>query len=442
MANLPTAGLTSPVPFQLYRRLAFGGAGANVQTITADKVILPTHEDVLIITPSGADRSLTLPSPTVMNKIGQGGHGLFHWIGVPAAASQNIVVKTSGAATLATVAPGSATLVVFAGTEWKVAMAPAAQASSATNFGISGLLSLAASSTAAAPAVAFTGDATSGVYRVSAGVLAFALGGVAGPAIGSASAPTHAAATDTAGADVYLVAPAAGGTATTAKAGAALILNSGAGSVGSAAVAGGPGGVSTSAGGVGGAKGGVGTAAGGAGGARNSTGGAGGATASAGTDAGGAGGTSNVTGGAGGNATAGTGNGGAGGPVALTPGAGGTTTGGTAGLLGDIQLKGPLSSPVTAAQDVAGAGGTITLPTTGVIKILTATGSPGTGTILTAGKYAGQMICLIQATAANSITMAAAGTSNVADGTGCVLVALKAYWFAWDGTSRWYRTAA
>lgn len=225
----------------------------------------------------------------------------------------------------------------------------------------------------------------------------------------------------------------------TATAGGAGLVNAatgGAGGAGSGTTAGGAGGAITDTGGAGGSKTGTGAAAGGAGGAANQIGGAGGNTASSGTDAGGAGGAAALTGGTGGNATAGTGNGGAGGNIVLTPGAGGTSAGGTSGAQGTISLAGPVSSPVTAAQTLASTN-TVTLPTTGIVKLVTNAGAV-TGIILPVGRVDGDEIVLMNISA-NSITMAAAGTSRVADGVSCVIAALTKMSFRWSATqSLWY----
>ena len=99
-------------------------------------------------------------------------------------------------------------------------------------------------------------------------------------------------------------------------------------------------------------------------------------------------------------------------------------------------LGGP-SSSLAAAATIA-TSGTIALPTQGDTAKLT-TGGVVTGVILTAGTYDGQRLSLIN-TSANSITFAAAGTSNVADGTSAVLAANRSMTFVWDATSaRWYR---
>ncbi len=193
--------------------------------------------------------------------------------------------------------------------------------------------------------------------------------------------------------------------------------------------------------GAGGAKTGTGAAAGAVGGAASVVSGAGGATASSAADAGGAGGALAITAGAGGAASAGTGNGGAGGSITLTPGAGGTSAGGTAGARGKISLAGPVSSPVAVSQAIDTAG-TITLPTGGINQLVaTSSAANKTGVILTAGRHDGEEIRLIN-TSANSLTFAAAGTSNVADGTGSVLAALTAMKMTWEaGAARWFRDA-
>lgn len=209
-----------------------------------------------------------------------------------------------------------------------------------------------------------------------------------------------------------------------------------AGAAGSGTTAGTAGTAASLVAGAGGAKADTGAAVGGAGGAASVVGGAGGATASSGSNAAGAGGGVTLTGGAGGAATAGTGNGGAGGSVTLNPGAGGTTTGGTAGVIGAIVLGGPVRSPVTSAQTLSN-GNTITLPTTGKNKLLSNAGAV-TGILMTAGRFDGEEVTLINTTA-NSITFAAVGTSLVANGTSAVIAANTRMTLVYDATSaKWY----
>lgn len=182
-------------------------------------------------------------------------------------------------------------------------------------------------------------DADTAIYATTDDQIEIKQNGVKTLATAISSGMTFAAATDTAGQDVYIQAADAGASATTARTGAALELRTGDGSAGATTVAGGVGGAMTVVAGAGGAKTGTGAAAGGAGGATAVTAGAGGATASSGADNGGAGGGVTVTAGVGGAASAGTGNGGAGGTITLAPGAGGASAGGVAGAPGKVKLN-------------------------------------------------------------------------------------------------------
>ena len=104
-----------------------------------------------------------------------------------------------------------------------------------------------------------------------------------------------------------------------------------------------------------------------------------------------------------------------------------------------VTNNGTMISGVVAVQSIAD-NGTIALPTTGMNAIVaTSSAADKTGVILTAGSTTGQTIRLIN-TSANSLTFAAAGTSNVADGTGSVLAALTAMTLTWEsGAGRWFR---
>lgn len=72
-----------------------------------------------------------------------------------------------------------------------------------------------------------------------------------------------------------------------------------------------------------------------------------------------------------------------------------------------------------------------------------APGGAITGVILQPGTSPGQRVTVVnESAAANTITFAAAGTSNVADGVTTVIPGLRASTFWWDSvTARWYRTA-
>lgn len=91
---------------------------------------------------------------------------------------------------------------------------------------------------------------------------------------------------------------------------------------------------------------------------------------------------------------------------------------------------------------IAGAG-TITVGTSGGNGSLRVTAAGAvTGVILTAGTRAGQKLSIIhEGAAANTITFAASGTSNIADGTSAVLAGLRKLELEWDAsTSLWYRS--
>ena len=81
-------------------------------------------------------------------------------------------------------------------------------------------------------------------------------------------------------------------------------------------------------------------------------------------------------------------------------------------------------------------GGTI--PTSAAVVHVSPSGAV-TGAILAAGTFDRQPLTLVNLSA-NSITFAAAGTSNVADGVSDVVAALTARAFVWEAaTGRWYR---
>ncbi len=84
-----------------------------------------------------------------------------------------------------------------------------------------------------------------------------------------------------------------------------------------------------------------------------------------------------------------------------------------------------------------------TITTTGVGVARVAPGGAVTGIILQSGVFPGQEVWVVnEATGANTVTFAAAGTSNVADGASAALAGLTARKFVWDGaTSLWYRAA-
>lgn len=63
-----------------------------------------------------------------------------------------------------------------------------------------------------------------------------------------------------------------------------------------------------------------------------------------------------------------------------------------------------------------------------------------TGIITQAGSFHGQHCWVVNTSAANTVTFAASGTSNVATGTGAAVGALKATLLVWNANTRlWYQ---
>lgn len=118
MANLAGGALTSPTPFQLYRRLAMGGDGIAVQTITAAVTITSQHESFIALNPSTGTRVVTLPTAAAGAR-----KGLFHVL-YNSGTTYSLTINKPASTTLCTLAPGQSCIVVY-GTAWTVALAPA-----------------------------------------------------------------------------------------------------------------------------------------------------------------------------------------------------------------------------------------------------------------------------------------------------------------------------
>lgn len=110
-------------------------------------------------------------------------------------------------------------------------------------------------------------------------------------------------------------------------------------------------------------------------------------------------------------------------------GLGGGSTGGiSTRTLQAEGLSGTLQAPVN--------GSTITIDNP-VVRVNPA--AAVTGIILTPGVQGGQMVTVINQSVANSVTFAASGTSNVADGVADVIAAVTAKRFVWNSAqSLWY----
>jgi hypothetical protein len=79
-----------------------------------------------------------------------------------------------------------------------------------------------------------------------------------------------------------------------------------------------------------------------------------------------------------------------------------------------------------------------TITTAGLVESRVTTAGAVTGVILQPGTISGQ-ICFAVNTSANTITFAAAGTSNVANGVTSVIAANSKIIFVWDSvTALWY----
>jgi len=106
--------------------------------------------------------------------------------------------------------------------------------------------------------------------------------------------------------------------------------------------------------------------------------------------------------------------------------------------IGDPLINGTTITATSATSPDPGNSGTIATAGLGVTKVNPA--GAETGVILAAGIIDGQEVTVVNtAAAANSITFAAAATSNVADGVSDVIAGLKSRTYVWEsGTARWY----
>tara|TARA_Y100001970_G_scaffold293936_1_gene444804 strand:- start:3080 stop:3472 length:393 start_codon:yes stop_codon:yes gene_type:complete len=87
----------------------------------------------------------------------------------------------------------------------------------------------------------------------------------------------------------------------------------------------------------------------------------------------------------------------------------------------------------SSLQTLSGNGETITVLDKGMVIRIDAGGGARTGTILQQGSVDGQIIILVNV-GGEKITMAAAGTSNVASGTGCAIDTGTSYLCVYDST--------
>ncbi len=313
---------------------------------------MPSDPNTLYFDPGGASRDVTLPAEASSS-------GKWFRIVNEADAAENLVVKDDGGSTIVTIGQNEEAQVTCNGTAWKGVVGPSAGST------LDYLTSTGTVAGASSQAQDFQSNGIKAdkiAESTAAAGITQAIGGVDVKKTDDAAISSFAAATDTAGADVYEETQDAGATPTAARAGGAYSMKTGDGAAAANAVACGAGGAMTHTAGAGGANtGGATGQVGGAGGAQSVVAGAGGATNSTGAHAGGAGGAVAVTAGAGGAASAGTGDGGAGGNLTLTPGAGGSSSGGNAGAPGSV-VAGGFSRLLYGTQtiDMSDAGVTLT----------------------------------------------------------------------------------
>jgi len=120
---------------------------------------------------------------------------------------------------------------------------------------------------------------------------------------------------------------------------------------------------------------------------------------------------------------------------------GGVFAGGEAGFApgqaaqtGGALIQGP--TPRSGTSPTLANSGTITHNNSGVAKVTNAGAT--TGNIIQAGQFDGQLLIVLNE-GSGSITMAAAGTSNVLQGTAAIIPATSAAIFVWSTTnSRWH----
>ena len=114
---------------------------------------------------------------------------------------------------------------------------------------------------------------------------------------------------------------------------------------------------------------------------------------------------------------------------------------GAAALCGGALYETP--TPRTGTSTTIVTGNTITHNGCGV-AVVTGAAAAATGVIVQPGTVHGQHLTIINTSAATgTITMAAAATSNVANGTSCVISLLAAIELRWNALdSRWYQSRA
>ena len=108
------------------------------------------------------------------------------------------------------------------------------------------------------------------------------------------------------------------------------------------------------------------------------------------------------------------------------------------GGVGVVKISNTAALVTSATAAAIATGGTITTNNVGAARV--APTANATGVIMQAGTVDGQLCYVINESGSFTVQMAAAGTSNVADGTGTTIGVNRKESFIWDAAlSRWYR---
>ena len=95
--------------------------------------------------------------------------------------------------------------------------------------------------------------------------------------------------------------------------------------------------------------------------------------------------------------------------------------------------------PTTGSSQSVATSGTITHTNSALVRVDVSGGANITGVILQAGVIDGQIVTVQNTNASFTIQFAAAGTSNVANGTATTISALKSHSFIWNTVAaRWF----
>lgn len=111
-------------------------------------------------------------------------------------------------------------------------------------------------------------------------------------------------------------------------------------------------------------------------------------------------------------------------------------------LVGPVSMVNDEHAPQGVAQAVATGSAAIVVPA-GCIEVILSAAAATTGASLPAGVNHGQLLFITLTTAAaNTVTFAAVGTSNVAGGAAVSLAGLATHLFRWNArvaTPAWYQ---